>query len=89
MPTLEYIVSGTVQGVGYRYYALRMADRLGVRGFVRNMPTGEVQVVATADQDTLRRLEELLLEGPMMSRVTGVRSCQLPEEDYETFEVRY
>lgn len=89
MATFEFIVSGIVQGVGYRYYTLRMAERLGIRGWVRNLPNGEVQVVASADDGALEQFEQLLLEGPRMSRVTGVQRLPAPDEEHHGFSVRY
>ncbi|MBI3891724.1 MAG: acylphosphatase [Candidatus Wallbacteria bacterium] len=89
MATFEYTVSGIVQGVGYRYFALRVAQRLGVVGWVRNLPSGQVQVVATADAPTLEQLEQLLAEGPRMSRVTGVQRVPVPDGDFDDFTVRY
>lgn len=89
MATYEYIVSGEVQGVGYRYFATRMAAALGVSGWVRNLPSGQVQVVASADEATLSRFEQLLEEGPRMSRVSGVQRMPAPEQDFSGFGVRY
>ncbi len=89
MATIEYIVSGVVQGVGYRYFALRTAQRLGIAGFVGNLPTGQVQVVASSDDDTLTQFGHLLEEGPRMSRVTGVQRVPFPDEDFDGFTVRY
>ena len=67
------VVTGLVQGVGYRYWAARQAQRLGVAGWVRNLPGGEVEVLAQADAGTLDVFAALLAEGPRHARVAGVQ----------------
>lgn len=89
MATFEYIVSGIVQGVGYRYYTVRVAAQLGLTGWVRNTPTGEVQVVASGSPERLSEFERCLEEGPRMSRVTAVHRLPAPEQDFSGFSVRY
>ena len=68
----RYVVRGRVQGVGYRYFAQGLAERLGVTGFVRNLPTGEVEVHAEADDVALQLFKQELERGPRMGRVTEV-----------------
>jgi acylphosphatase len=68
----RYRVTGRVQGVGYRYFALRNALRLGVRGWVRNLQDGDVEVHAEASEETLERFRATLAEGPPSSRVTDI-----------------
>ena len=53
MKSVELTVSGYVQGVGYRRAVQRIAQKLGVSGYVRNMPDGTVKMVAEADQKAL------------------------------------
>ena len=55
MTAYRYTVSGRVQGVGYRYFVLRQAERLGVTGFARNRPDGSVEVVAEGSDGAARR----------------------------------
>jgi len=69
-----WIVSGHVQGVGFRMYVQREASSLGLRGTVRNMPDGAVEVVASGDDAALGRLEAKLRQGPPASRVSSVES---------------
>ena len=54
----RYFVSGTVQGVGYRYFAQRIARRLGVAGFVRNLNDGRVEVYAVGPANRLPELQD-------------------------------
>lgn len=72
MPGFQAIVSGRVQGVGFRWFVQRAAERLGVRGTVRNLPGGGVEVHAEADAAALDLLIAELNSGPGMSRVDNV-----------------
>jgi acylphosphatase len=73
-------VQGRVQGVGFRYFALQHARRLGVRGYVRNCPDGSVEVLAEGDRTALEELLALLRQGPPAARVD---SCHAEWEPYE------
>jgi acylphosphatase len=66
------LVSGRVQNVGYRAFVLRYARALGVSGTVRNLPSGQVEVIAEGDEKTLNQLLALLKQGPPAARVTDV-----------------
>jgi acylphosphatase len=68
----RFIVSGRVQGVGFRYYVEDVAGTIGVQGYVRNRRDGSVEVFAMGSAEQLKRLRPALEKGPMMSRVTGV-----------------
>ena len=65
-------VVGRVQGVGYRFFIEREAGRLGLSGWVRNMPDGSVELEAEGDRAILRELVGRAREGPPLSRVTRV-----------------
>ncbi|HOY63470.1 MAG: Acylphosphatase [bacterium ADurb.Bin236] len=67
-------VSGRVQGVGYRYFARETAVMLGLGGFARNLPGGDVEVEAEGERESLERLLEALRKGPPASRVSGVEA---------------
>ena len=83
-------VTGRVQGVGYRFFVLRAARGLGLRGYVRNLPDGSVEVAAVGNMADLQALASALEEGPPPSIVEGVglRWSQL-DVTGDTFEVRY
>ena len=69
-----YRVVGRVQGVGFRMWTRRTAERLGLAGSVRNLPDGSVEVRAAGTEDALRQLERALREGPPASRVERVET---------------
>ena len=65
-------MTGRVQGVGFRYFALDAARREGIRGTVQNLDAGGVEVVASGDADAMRRFEMALRRGPAGARVERV-----------------
>ena len=84
----HYRIRGRVQGVGYRYFARRAAQRLGVRGYVRNLPDGDVEVHAEADIDTLQEFRTELECGPASSRVSEIVETTTTLTDrYSSFEI--
>ena len=73
MASAKITVSGEVQMVGFRYYSLRAARRLGIRGYVRNLPTGQVEIAASGNEDDLEEFIGAVKEGPPSARVTDVK----------------
>lgn len=83
-------IRGRVQGVGFRYFAERRASELNVVGFVRNLPEGEVEVLAQADSVVLESFCLSLREGPSFARVEDLRIEDVPvDPDLRDFRVRY
>jgi acylphosphatase len=68
----RYLVSGRVQGVGFRYFVQDVAHREGLSGVARNLRDGRVEVVAEGDDESLTRLETALWRGPSHARVENV-----------------
>lgn len=81
---MHVIVNGRVQGVGFRYWALREARFLGVTGWVRNLPNGAVEVTAEGSRDSLYNLLASLRRGPSYADVESVA----PRFDAATGEFR-
>jgi acylphosphatase len=69
---VDALVMGRVQGVGFRYYVVREARRLGLDGWTANEVDGSVRVVADGPRDTLEVLLDALREGPPASIVERV-----------------
>jgi acylphosphatase len=68
----RYVVTGRVQGVGYRNFVEYTARKLGLSGFVRNLRNGNVEVFAMGAPEKLSELRKALAKGPMMAKVSGV-----------------
>ncbi|HXF04979.1 MAG TPA: acylphosphatase [Blastocatellia bacterium] len=70
--TRRFIISGRVQGVGFRYFALRQAERYGITGYVRNLDDGRVEVLAQGEEADVAAFLDVLRQGPPLARVTFV-----------------
>lgn len=70
--TRHYVVSGRVQGVGFRWFVEREARILGLSGWVRNRHDGNVEVLAAGTKEQLGALYDKLKEGPRAARVDNV-----------------
>jgi acylphosphatase len=67
-------LEGRVQGVGFRWWTIRTAESLGLRGTVRNLPDGSVEIDASGPRDEMERFSSLLRDGPPSARVESVRT---------------
>ncbi|MCB9385698.1 MAG: acylphosphatase [Bryobacterales bacterium] len=85
--TRRYVVTGRVQGVGFRYFVQRKALELGVRGWVRNRPDGSVEAVAGGGPEAMRDFELALRKGPPLSRVDHVADQPAPAFEGEGFRI--
>jgi acylphosphatase len=68
----RYLVSGRVQGVGFRMFAWEAATREGLDGWVRNLPDGRVEILAEGETEAVQRFERQVRSGPRGSRVDDV-----------------
>lgn len=72
MTGYRFVVSGVVQGVGFRWFVARHARALGLRGFARNLPDGSVEVEVSGPAESIPALEERLRAGPANAAVERV-----------------
>jgi acylphosphatase len=76
----RFVVRGRVQGVGFRWFVWREAERLGLAGVVRNLSDGTVEVLVGGPDVALAELERELARGPSGARVERVEKTELPRE---------
>jgi acylphosphatase len=88
--TTRFLVSGLVQGVGFRWFVARHARSLGLVGYARNLPDGRVEVVVSGPEESLPALEQLLRAGPAHAQVEQVeRSVEAaPVPVGNSFDIR-
>ena len=84
----HFIVSGQVQGVFFRASTESIARRLGLGGWVRNLPDGQVELIACGEESKLQELERRLWQGPPRARVESVKTRALAAESFNGFSVR-
>jgi acylphosphatase len=83
-------VTGRVQGVGYRYYAMRQANEFGLNGYVKNRGDGSVEVQVEGEKEIIERYISFLEQGPSYSSVEQVDITYVPYlAKYDRFSVDY
>jgi acylphosphatase len=90
MAAKRFLVRGRVQGVGFRWFVLREAETLHLRGFARNLHDGSLEVVAAGPEGALGQLGQALARGPAMARVERVDASDFPHEETlpKDFDIR-
>lgn len=88
MKAAHFIVSGRVQGVGFRYYTLKQARNLDLSGWVRNLPDGSVEAFAEGPEEALETFETALRKGPSWSSVTECRKREASPEGTAGFKIK-
>jgi acylphosphatase len=83
----RYIVHGRVQGVGYRYFVQYVANSLGMKGWVRNLDDGSVEVYAIGSRAEHDELSGHLRKGPNMSDVRGMELQEAALEKLSGFRI--
>jgi len=84
----KFLISGQVQGVGYRYFAQRSSARHQIRGYARNLEDGRVEVLAEGTPRAVEAFQNDLVAGPTYSQVTDIEELVLePSGSYSTFRI--
>ena len=87
MKTIRLTIKGKVQGVFYRATAKDVADLVGVRGWVRNLPDKNVEITATASEEILQKFIRWCKQGPPKARVDDVIVEELDLQEFNGFRI--
>lgn len=90
MEEIHILISGKVQGVGFRYATLEMAQGLGLHGWVRNNPTGEVEILAQGESEQISDFFKWCQHGPALASVkvvNVVKRIPISSFTYEEFDI--
>lgn len=87
LETRRYVVSGRVQGVGFRWFVEREAAEIGITGWVRNTQNGDVEIMATGSREQLSSLRQKLQQGPRASRVDEISESDAPFLEAPSFRI--
>ncbi|MFH1352562.1 MAG: acylphosphatase [bacterium] len=85
--SVKLIIKGFVQGVGFRWFVERTARGLGLKGSVKNLPGGSVEIKAKGQEEQLKRLIDYLYDGP--GNVSDVEVTYDAQVDEQNFRVRF
>ena len=88
MKCVHLIVSGRVQGVFFRNNTRRKAIELGLNGYAKNLPDGNVEIVAEGNDDKINELIEFIKKGPGIARVKGIKVKHKEPENFTGFEIK-
>ena len=88
MPAARLRITGRVQGVGYRAWALQMAARLGLRGWVRNRSDGSVEALVVGEEEAVAAMIEACRDGPPAARVSEVAVSDAADDGSQGFRPR-
>ena len=83
-------ISGRVQGVFFRAYTKEEAERLGLKGWVRNLPDGRVEAVFEGDEEAVEAMIKWCYSGSPQAKVAGVEVLEEPYKgEFKDFRIRY
>lgn len=83
------IISGIVQGVGFRYSCMHMANAMGIKGSVCNLPDGSVKIEAEAPEKQIELFIKWCYQGPTHARVTNVQISDGTVKNYRYFDITH
>ena len=87
---VRVIISGRVQGVGFRYFTQREGERLGLVGWVKNLPNGDVEAEAEGDEARVDAFVEAIRRGPPASRILNFQIDVIPANYRDiAFDIRF
>ena len=89
MKCVHLIISGRVQGVFFRDNTRRKAKELGLTGYAKNLPDGNVEVVAEGNEDKINELIKFMKKSPGIASVTGIQIKHKEPENFKNFEIKH
>ncbi len=87
MKTLRIVVSGKVQGVFFRAYTKECAERFSIAGSVRNLGTGEVEIIAEGEDTTMSEFVAAVRKGPKAAHVKKIQIIEIKTQFFGDFRI--
>ena len=85
----KFIIRGSVQGVGFRYFVLQKAQESRLKGYTQNLPNGEVEVMVEGEKIFIEDMEKALQKGPTKAKVSEVvTTWGTAQNRFRTFEIK-
>ncbi len=87
MPTLQLLILGKVQGVFYRATARKVAEELGVKGWIKNTKDNNVAAIITGTEEQVQQFIKWCKKGPARAEVSDVIATVVDDENFDEFEI--
>ena len=87
MKTIRVYITGIVQGVFFRKYIEEKANELGIRGYVRNLEDGRIEVVAEGKDDAINTMFEICEKGTPHTEIKDIQMQELKHQGFEGFKI--
>lgn len=85
--SVRLYINGTVQGVFFRAFVKENAERYNVKGFVRNLEDGRIEIFLEGDSENVNKMTELCKKGPKHSQIRNIQIKPEKFQDFKTFKV--
>jgi len=82
-------IFGRVQGVGFRWSALKLAEKLNLKGFVENAKDGSLYIEVEGDEENLEKFMNWCRKGPWLAEVSSIQVEEAEAKSYNTFEIKH
>ncbi len=89
MKAVKIIVSGRVQGVGFRSFIYSKANELKLNGYVKNLNNTDVEIVISGDKDKINEMIDIIKKGSPWSHIDNIITDEINEQDFFGFEIRH
>ncbi|TLX77090.1 acylphosphatase [Labilibacter sediminis] len=89
MRRVRIIVYGRVQGVGFRYFVQEQAKQHGIKGYVRNLPNGEVEIDAEGEHSSLQTFIQTCKKGSRLSSIDDIVIHHIPIYGFQLFSIKH
>ena len=88
--TYRVLLSGRVQGVGFRYFTRSVAEKYSVKGYVKNTPAGKVEILCQGEEEEVRVFIDEVGKGPAFSVISDIVTDEVADNKvYNIFEIKY
>ncbi len=84
---IHVLIEGSVQGVGFRQFVKSKANKLNIKGWVKNLPDRRVEAIFVGSKQNLDLMIENCRKGPFLAQVKNIETEELPDQDLEDFQI--
>jgi acylphosphatase len=89
LQSVSILIKGRVQGVGFRYFVRKLAEKYNIKGYVMNLPEGSVYIEAEGEELSVNDFIAACRTGPSYAAINEITVNQIPFSAYQWFEVRF